>query len=447
MTGSFATFAAFNLAGSGTYRGPVPVLPTPVRTNAGVTADTLPRITVCWSHGKGPEGMNGHPEETARMQQLLTRFWHAPDVEADSRTLEELLGALERLVAADIARHSGTRAVPKRPGGSAGETRSAKTRDECLAEDASALALRRLWETLGKMKAGRLPPVTSAEALYRYATQTARRAWYEVLRQESRQWNSVRKSILTWIQGGDTGYAVWRLSPFHGEKLVGPCDQKGQAAPGVDGAALRTLAEATAAALFPGKPARELSRVEACRAVLAAAREPVPLNDLTAAICALQGWSEPVRSLDEDSPDLASRLEDATAKSPVEHLVEAEDVRCVWETLQQLPLNYRRVLLLDADVIEMLEVYAAVPLAAMAQALELRPERLATLVDQMPLGDSALAELTGLKLQSVRNLRVASRKALRHRLRTGRRRGVDETARKMDPGPGTSKIGRDSSAS
>ncbi|MBV8141631.1 MAG: hypothetical protein JOZ60_06260 [Verrucomicrobia bacterium] len=360
--------------------------------------------------------MNQQPEQTAQMEQLLTQFWNRQNGEADPRVVGELLAALKAWIAAEIGKRSGAGWAPEKLWRDAEGGRSGKTRDEWLSEDASALALHKLWAALKKMKSGHLAPVADADRLHRYAVRTARHAWYEILRQESRQWNNVRKSILAWIQGGCTGYTIWQLSPFRGEKLVGLWEQRGQAAPAWDSEALCRSAEATAAVLFPDKPLRELSRPEACRVILAAARQPVALNELTAAVCILEGWSESFRSLEEDrnGQGVPATAEDTAAKSPIEHILETENVYLVWETLRQLPVNQRRVLLLpQLDAIETLEVYAGVPLGVIAPALELSLEQLSDLISRMPLSDSVLAELTGIKVQSVRNLRLAAKKALR----------------------------------
>lgn len=382
-------------------------------------ADSAPEFAVFCQAGKRAQAMKGDPAEAARMQQLLTQFWDAPDFDADHQAVGELLATLNAWIVADISRRSGAYFAAKSSRCQADGFRLTKTRDEWLAEDAAALALHQVWGALKKMRSGNVPAVANADALRRYAACTARHAWCEILRQESRQWNNVRKSILAWVKGGDTGYAVWQLSPFQREKLVGPCNQRGQAAPALEGTPLCVAAGIAAAALFPGKPPGELNRAEACRAVLAAAaRQPIPLNELTTAVCALQGWSEPAWSLDEDGPGegLPIEVEDSAAKSPSEHLLDAEEVRAVWQAIRQLPLNQRRVLLLDLDVIETFEVYGGMSLSVIAEALDFRPEQLSGLLDRMPLADGAIAELTGLKLQSVRNLRFEAKRGLRRLL-------------------------------
>lgn len=381
--------------------------------------DSPPDFAVFWRAGKKrAQAMNGNPAEAARMQRLLTQFWDAPDFETDHQAVGELLGTLEAWIVADISKRSGAYFATKSSRPQEEGFRLTKTRDEWLAEDAAALALHQVWAALKKMRSGTLPAVADADALRRYTASTARHAWCEVLRQESRQWNSVRKSILAWVEGGDTGYAVWRLSPFQREKLVGPCNQKGQAAPALEGTSLCVAAGIAATALFPGKSPGELNRAEACRAVLAAARQPIPLNELTTAVCTLQGWSESTWSLDEgrDGERPPSEVEDDTAKSPSEQLLDTEKVRAVWRAILQLPLNQRRVLLLDLDVVETFEVYGGVSLSVIAGALDFRPEQLSGLIDRMPLADGAIAELTGLKRQSVRNLRFEAKRGLRRLL-------------------------------
>jgi len=91
--------------------------------------------------------------------------------------------------------------------------------------------------------------------------------------------------------------------------------------------------------------------------------------------------------------------------------------------LQQLPLNQRAALLLnlkDATGFGAITLFPATGIASVRQlagALEINPERLAEMWNDLPIEDTRIAELTGLTRQQVINARKSGRERLARRLK------------------------------
>ena len=90
----------------------------------------------------------------------------------------------------------------------------------------------------------------------------------------------------------------------------------------------------------------------------------------------------------------------------------------VWTQIHELPVRQRHAVLLTLrdDAIGLFVTTGAVTLRGIAAALELPAEELATLWNDLPLPDNAVAERLGCTRQQVINLRMAARKRLANRL-------------------------------
>src|SRR5205085_11863617 len=95
----------------------------------------------------------------------------------------------------------------------------------------------------------------------------------------------------------------------------------------------------------------------------------------------------------------------------------------LWAEICELPLRQRVALLLglrDAQgrgVLALLPLIQIASLRQIAAALSLSAESLATLWNQLPLEDRAIAEAIGVTRQQVVNLRKCARERLRRRTR------------------------------
>jgi len=149
---------------------------------------------------------------------------------------------------------------------------------------------------------------------------------------------------------------------------------------------------------------------------------PVEFDELVSGIAALQGISDqPLESLADDED---ATFEPAAAEpDPAWRIEKRFFLQRLWEELQQLPLNQRAALLLnlkDASGFAAITLFPATGVASVRQlaaALEISPEELAQMWNDLPIEDSRIAELTGLTRQQVINARKSGRERLARRLK------------------------------
>jgi DNA-directed RNA polymerase specialized sigma24 family protein len=149
---------------------------------------------------------------------------------------------------------------------------------------------------------------------------------------------------------------------------------------------------------------------------------PIEFDELVSAVAAIQGISDqPLESLADDEE---TGFEPATTDpDPAWRIEKKMFLQRLWEELKQLPLNQRAALLLnlkDASGFAAITLFPAIGIATMRQlaaALELTPERLAELWNDLPIEDARIAELLGLTRQQVINARKSGRERLARRLK------------------------------
>lgn len=149
---------------------------------------------------------------------------------------------------------------------------------------------------------------------------------------------------------------------------------------------------------------------------------PIEFDELVGGVAALQGISEqPIESLtdDEDTTFEPAAVEPDPAWRTEKRLF----LRRLWEELEQLPRNQRAALLLnlkDASGFAAITLFPATGIASvrkLAGALEIEPEEMARMWNDLPIEDSRIAELTGLTRQQVINARKSGRERLARRLK------------------------------
>ena len=149
---------------------------------------------------------------------------------------------------------------------------------------------------------------------------------------------------------------------------------------------------------------------------------PIEFDELVSGVAALQGISEqPIESLADDED---ATFEPAAAEPDPAWRVEKKFfLERLWEELQQLPRNQRAALLLnlkDASGFGSITLFPATGIASVRQlagALEISPEDLAKMWNELPIEDLRIAELTGLTRQQVINARKSGRERLARRLK------------------------------
>lgn len=149
---------------------------------------------------------------------------------------------------------------------------------------------------------------------------------------------------------------------------------------------------------------------------------PIEFDELVGVVAALQGINEqPIESLTDDEN---AAFEPATSDpDPAWRTEKKFLLQRLWEELQQLPLNQRAALLLnlkDATGFGAITLFPATGIASVRQlagALEINPEALAKMWNDLPIEDARIAELTGLTRQQVINARKSGRERLARRLK------------------------------
>ncbi len=149
---------------------------------------------------------------------------------------------------------------------------------------------------------------------------------------------------------------------------------------------------------------------------------PIEFDELVSSVAAIQGINDqPLESLADDE-DVA--FEPVAAEADPAWRVEKKFfLQRLWEELQLLPVNQRAALLLnlkDSSGFSSITLFPATGIATvrqLAQALEIKPEDLAELWNDLPIEDARIAELTGLTRQQVINARKSGRERLARRLK------------------------------
>ena len=149
---------------------------------------------------------------------------------------------------------------------------------------------------------------------------------------------------------------------------------------------------------------------------------PIEFDELVNVVAAIQGISDqPVEALADDEDAAAEPA--APEPDPAWRMEKRMFLQRLWEELQQLPLNQRAALLLnlkDPSGFGCITLFPALGIATVRQlatALEITPESLAGLWNDLPIEDARIAELLGLTRQQVINARKSGRERLARRLK------------------------------
>lgn len=171
------------------------------------------------------------------------------------------------------------------------------------------------------------------------------------------------------------------------------------------------------------KDGRQQELGDALAAIFNQLGSPIEFDELVNSLSELLGIrDQPVEALavDEDASPFQVPSGEPDPAWQIEKRIFLERL---WEELQQLPLNQRTALLLnlkDASGSGCITIFPATGIAnlhQLANALELSPESLGSLWNDLPLEDARIAELLGLSRQQVINCRKSGRERLSRRLK------------------------------
>jgi len=156
---------------------------------------------------------------------------------------------------------------------------------------------------------------------------------------------------------------------------------------------------------------------ETVLAILGRSGKPLLVDDVVALVAQLWDVVEV-----ETVPTTEALLSPDAA---IERIEQRQTLAVVWEEICRLRAPQRAALLLNlryadsASAIEWLVLTGIASFDAIAAALEMAPEGLAELWNELPLDDLRIAAMLGVSRQQVINLRSAARKRLSRRMGTG----------------------------
>ena len=286
---------------------------------------------------------------------------------------------------------------------------------EAEAEDLRQEAIAQLLVELRKLRSDiEAHPIRDVRGLAATITYRLCAGWMR--RQFPRQ-HALRNRI-QYLLTRQAGFALWPDDNDEMKKLIAGFSSWKEQRPSIEAASLRRLPqdERLLKSLGGGGGSTDLRK--ALATIFNHVGGPVDFDELVKIVAALLQITDPkIESVDADSDDTMVELVDQEAD--VAWRVEKRIfLQRLWEELRQLPLQQRAALLLNLrdhkgrGCIALFPATGIASIDQLAEALEMREEQLAELWNDLPLGDSKIAEL----LQQTRQQIVSARQSARRRL-------------------------------
>jgi len=346
--------------------------------------------------------MSERVASTRRCDAVLLPYLQASDETAAGAALEQLICELAQPITREVIRSK------LRVGQSANRDVS----DDEAADLAGEVTLK----LVARLRELKSDPVAKAVSIFRgYVVVTAYHACDEYLRKKYPRRNSL-KNQLRYVMTHSVGFAVWEDD--EGDLLCGLAAWKDQSKP------VKTRIRESLDKL-PGSNKSKSSPRELLAAIFARAAGPLPLEDLVSLVADL--WQvrdviAPITSIDGDpagvpSADTGSREGLDTRMEQRSHLEK------LWAEICELPVRQRVALLMSLrdssgrGVLTLLPLIGIASLRQIAGILAMPAEKLASLWNQLPLDDAAIAESLAISRQQVINLRKCARERLWRRTR------------------------------
>jgi hypothetical protein len=322
------------------------------------------------------------------MDALLLPFAKARDEAEAERHLEQVISLHARPLIQTILR------------GKLGSARGGGGHRE--AADREDISSRVVLQILGRLRGLKGDPGREAIGDFRgYVAATTYRSCNQYLRERYPQRHRLRRR-LRYLLTHDPALSVWET-------------------PQSDLCGLASWREGTAQA--PPLPAADTAgprrkRVPSGRLVahlLAAAGRPVAFEALLTAVAQIWGAEEGSPRAERQAGGTGGASHGAPPTPPAEDRVY---LRELWQHVQELPPRQRAALLLNLrdgeghDLIGLLPLTGVASIHQIAAALEMPPEHLAQIWNDLPLDDRTIASHLGLTRQQVINLRSAARQRL-----------------------------------
>ena len=149
--------------------------------------------------------------------------------------------------------------------------------------------------------------------------------------------------------------------------------------------------------------------------VLRRAGGPLPWNDFVTAVACILELKDQRISIDRELP--ADLLPSEGTEDSADRSLKRDQLRVLWNELLRLDQKERAALLLKTEDLLDLEITEVATLPVIANVVGIPLSQLTSLLPRLPLEDQEIAQLLGIRRQTVVNLRSQARSSLRRRLR------------------------------
>lgn len=298
-------------------------------------------------------------------------------------------------------------------------------------EDFEQDCLLGIWTRIDAIKRGAVE--TSIENIEAFVRRAVHNRYCDAIRRKRPAWYNLKLELLDMFSGklNVKGFAIW-TADGSSERLCGYVKWEGTGRSAT--ARCRDIAEDErffVRKMLDNRDPAEVSTVELVCKVLDWARGPVPIDDLVSCLASLTGVRDPDPLSIDAQPD-----GDDDADSPVNWLVDSQvDVEkqvveagwldhvldWFWKEFILLAPKQRKAIMLGLAPEQVTAVASSVGFTAVADALELTPEKLANLITRLPLPDAVTGEVIGIPARSVPSVRF---KAWRRIQRRSKKSGV-----------------------
>ncbi len=295
------------------------------------------------------------------------------------------------------------------------------SQDSQEAEDLSSEVIVRLVRALDECKSS--PQERPIVNLRSYVAVMAYNASDEYLRHKYPQRFSLKNKI-KYLLTHEAEFALWKN--LHEESVGGLAHWEQANRNRMADGALQQKASELKERLQKQFAAQAIERVKLTELLASLFRlldSPVEIDELVSLVAALLGIRDAPMQTESETTGAKEKL---LSSDPRERLDAAFDYRArlerVWQEVRALPIRQRAALLLNLkdeqgdSALALLPVLKIATVHQIAETLEMAPEALAAIWNDLPLEDLTIAERLGATRQQVINLRKCARERLARRL-------------------------------
>ncbi len=354
------------------------------------------------------------PREGAQqIDAVLLPFVQASDEAVSQQLLTQLVLDYAEPIIRNIVRHK-----LRLPAGFSSDSRLSEDAEEMRSE-----VLVQLLTRLSELKEN--PAEKYINNFQGYVAAITYSAWHEYLRRKHPQ-RHLLKNKLRYLLTHRASFAVWEGDDR--QLLCGLAGWENQKTAMSATRRIKELMAGPEACERVGLSAHDIQRWDLASLVAAVFRylgSGVDLDDLVKLMAEWTGVSDqvPQAAGDEETEDPFEQVPDP--REPIDtELQRRTYLRWLWAEIRELKPQQRAALLLNlrdadgGDVVSVFPIAGIATLDEIAYALSMSADQLATLWNELPLEDLAIASHLGITRQQVINLRKSARERLARRMKT-----------------------------